>query len=64
MLKSRKIEILQEANQVLFDTDTALDQNTMEVVVNMELAINLEAAIRHIKMLEKQNELLTKHFIK
>ena len=64
MTTQTKLEILQESNQVLFDTDTALDKNTMEVVVNMELALNLQAAVRHIKMLEKQNKLLTNLKIK
>jgi len=63
MTKQEKIITLFEANKLLFDDKLSLAQTKQkycsERTVDIELAVTLKAAMRMIKMLEKQNEILT-----
>ena len=50
MTTREKLQILEKANEVLFNKP--VHQFDGEYPIDVELAITLEAAVRHIKMLE------------
>lgn len=55
MTREEKLQIINEANQVLFDNyDFTINAMQPDYIINIEMAVILKAAIRMVKMLEKQ----------